>query len=463
MDSRSNSQITTIVVENTRQTIEITETEIENTHLPTQQLVTENPRPTNYSRNARRMVAFNAGKAALAVQVDVPSVSQTEPAPYVYVRRPLVETPPIDEPIVNFKEGMEWENTRLGAPECSAPLPVVPTLPHSIKDLYPPESLAQIERRAEEKGRREHSFLDPWTVSWRPCSTPRDRIITGLCRDDTVVDCGDHAHRFHTTQDGDEKVDPEPSLDSSGVPCWFRSLLEGEDRTIIESWTWSPTDAVCPTPYSRRMDLANMPEIIKKTWMVYLSHGVHAAYKAVSDKGPFIRAVQQIRSLDPRNPEIFREDLLAGAIERCDLCDRNPDVPVKTVPGLYYAPSGGGKTTAQRSQVFVGLDTDNLIRGSSFDVVVRPFLEMGLAVITSQHQLAISNPMPTLGIFSGEVVRKTLKGRPFTCEEHLIHTIERSNGKLLISWGAEYISHHIRHLQAVMEDLRVKTRVLDHG
>lgn len=90
-------------------------------------------------------------------------------------------------------------------------------------------------------------------------------------------------------------------------------------------------------------------------------------------------------------------------------------------PGFYYSPPGNGKSTSIDQRFFVGIDTDWLVRYSSFSKVVLPFLTKGIPVVTNQYSLCIGAQEKLVGSFNSKQLRTDEKGHVYTSYSEILN------------------------------------------
>lgn len=93
--------------------------------------------------------------------------------------------------------------------------------------------------------------------------------------------------------------------------------------------------------------------------------------------------------------------------------------PNSTFPGVYYAPPGNGKTTVMERGLFIGIDTDWLLRNSDFNNVIAPFLKFNLPIITNQYGLAVNAGQKFIGCYSPSLLRTDDSGQPYTTQDEV--------------------------------------------
>lgn len=139
-------------------------------------------------------------------------------------------------------------------------------------------------------------------------------------------------------------------------------------------------------------------------------HGLHSLLRARDDRNIILQMINDIRIGDP-----IKEKALSQAISKCHTCRTIGNRPIAVSPtGFYYSPPGNGKTTSQRNETFVGIDTDWLTKEDFFSNVCAPFLARGIPVLTNQYCLAIHCGEKLIGNFASNHLRVDIKGKPYT-------------------------------------------------
>lgn len=186
-------------------------------------------------------------------------------------------------------------------------------------------------------------------------------------------------------------------------------------------------------------------EVILPSTAVAADHGLHAILLAVPDGPRVLKTINSVRKLDPDH-DLVCPNQIAKAMETCPYCVGDTPKTGPTPTGVYYAPPGNGKTTCQDRHLFCGIDTDWLVKMSSFQHIIAPFLEMDLAVITNQYHLATNAGEKFIGLFSSHHLRKNLFGAPFTPESEIDHAIHTFSADLAILKAHGYLAENMLNL-----------------
>lgn len=144
-------------------------------------------------------------------------------------------------------------------------------------------------------------------------------------------------------------------------------------------------------------------DIILPNDSVLSDHGLHALLRVRNDRHEIFRMISSIRT--EVNPEgKLKPARLREFIERCEFCS-TPHAISTSYRGIYYSPPGNGKSTALEKEAFVGVDTDWLLKNSTYDKVIRPFIEKNIPVITNQYHLSTGSGTRFFGSFNPEQLR----------------------------------------------------------
>lgn len=139
-------------------------------------------------------------------------------------------------------------------------------------------------------------------------------------------------------------------------------------------------------------------------------HGLHALLRSRQDRFIILEMINSVRIDDP-----ITINQLTQAISTCTQCTQYSDFPVFPSPiGVYYSPPGNGKTTSQRNEFFVGIDTDWLTKEDFFDRECAPFLRINLPIVTNQYHLAQHAGQKFIGSFNVAHLRTDQHGNPYT-------------------------------------------------
>lgn len=157
-------------------------------------------------------------------------------------------------------------------------------------------------------------------------------------------------------------------------------------------------------------------------------HGLHALLRSRQDRFIILEVMNSVRIDDP-----ITINQLTDAISQCIQCTQYRNFPVSPSPvGVYYSPPGNGKTTSQRREFFVGIDTDWLTKEDFFDRECAPFLRMNLPIVTNQYHLAQHAGQKFIGTFNIAHLRTDQTGIPYTSELEINRATEFLSRDLFI-------------------------------
>lgn len=174
-------------------------------------------------------------------------------------------------------------------------------------------------------------------------------------------------------------------------------------------------------------------------------HGLHAVLLATHNGARILKTINRIRLLSPVQDPIEPQDI-AEAIRMCPRCTGDPPATGPTLPGVYYAPPGNGKTTCLNERHFCGVDTDWLVKMSDFQTVIAPFLQLDVAVITNQYHLATNAGEKFFGLFDAAHLRLDPTGKPFTPEHEIQYAVQTYGADLAILLEHNYLTNNLLSL-----------------
>nr|WPV71144.1 MAG: hypothetical protein [Ips partiti-like virus 1] len=177
-------------------------------------------------------------------------------------------------------------------------------------------------------------------------------------------------------------------------------------------------------------------------------HGLHALLRELSeqDGNMIIKFINTQRmKLDPGARMINSETLLERQ-EQCTYCKAKQKAGI-SVPGVYYAPPGGGKTTAQNEELLVGFDTDWIgvgLNWSDYGMI----LTKRIPIITNQPEIFIGCGVKIVGIVPPKI-RVGGDGLPLDNQQRLLTWAKtQSRNVTFIKVGKkEYFSDYVTELQ----------------
>lgn len=199
------------------------------------------------------------------------------------------------------------------------------------------------------------------------------------------------------------------------------------------------------------------------TYMILADHGFHNLIRSRPDRGQILYRMNKIRKLaKSKDRPILKTDVIS-AINKCDVCSTMPP-PTPSYPGIYYAPPGNGKSTAQERGVFIGMDTDWLIKNASYDTTFLPFVKMGIPIITNQYTVPTQSGQKLIGFFNPEFVRLGPNNQPWTTTKEMSLAIDFLRSDLIILFDQGYLSDHLvelYYLQYVYDSIRVFQELME--
>lgn len=173
-------------------------------------------------------------------------------------------------------------------------------------------------------------------------------------------------------------------------------------------------------------------------------HGLHALLDSVntSDRGEIIKFINISRTkLNPAARRI-NETTLRRRIRNCEQCKNRVYQPALAYPGIYYAPPGGGKTTAQNLELLTGFDTDWIgvgLNWTHYSII----LQKRIPIITNQPEIFIGSGVKIVGIVPKHI-RKGLDGKPLDDQQRILRwgKDQWRNTCLIKSGKGEYLADY---------------------
>lgn len=167
--------------------------------------------------------------------------------------------------------------------------------------------------------------------------------------------------------------------------------------------------------------------ILFDTSRIYQEHGFHTFITAVSEP---IRWINKINALRRKDRNFSKEDAITlretnKAINKCAKCaNKRTKNRALTIPGIYYAPPGNGKTTMCTREEFVGFDTDWTTSNIKWTDFTDIFFE-DIPILTNQYDAFQKSGMLTVGSFNNQHLRvNPATDEPWTTWEQI-----EQNGK----------------------------------
>lgn len=160
-------------------------------------------------------------------------------------------------------------------------------------------------------------------------------------------------------------------------------------------------------------------ENVLPSHLVEQDHGLHMLLRSCEQPRVMISIINEIRRR-PRDYTLITEEGVHNSIRNCNICQHTHHTPYPTPTGIYYAAPGNGKSTAIKENLFLGIDTDWLNRGSTFQVIMKPFLDRNIAILTNQYDLSAQTGERIFGIYNLSSVRINPDNqRPYTSIEEV--------------------------------------------
>lgn len=188
---------------------------------------------------------------------------------------------------------------------------------------------------------------------------------------------------------------------------------------------------------AREQNRVSVPEKQQKKLLDFphSEHGMHNLKWALSDAHfeEVWAFINRHRVLVGKPSDAISKTELAERMRKCNICTKIKSGIFKTPkishPGIYYAPPGLGKTTAMNRGLLIGLDTDWLGVGPTWEDYA-PILNLGIPIVTNQYNVFIGSGLKIIGVI-GDHIREDSEGNPFTTVAKL-QEFERYHSKDVI-------------------------------
>lgn len=148
-------------------------------------------------------------------------------------------------------------------------------------------------------------------------------------------------------------------------------------------------------------------------------HGLHSLMRLVGENESFtwIKWINKQRTKLDSRARLITKESLNERIKACEFC-KHPSTAGMSVPGIYYAPPGGGKTTAQNLELLIGFDTDWIGIGLNW-TDYGWILKKRVPIITNQPEIFIGSGVKIIGIVK-QRIRLGCDGKPLDSASRLM-------------------------------------------
>lgn len=185
-------------------------------------------------------------------------------------------------------------------------------------------------------------------------------------------------------------------------------------------------------------------DVIAPNEDIIRDHGFHNLLRVRKDRKYILKLINRIRS--PYTTKIHHKEI-QQAMEGCNECKYvNPD-STTTMPGIYYSPPGNGKTTAQKLDIFIGIDTDWLLKHSDFQHMCLPFLKLGIPILTNQYLISTDSPYKVFGAYSKNHLRYFINSnnckQPYTQPSEIYNAMLANHGDIVILYTSDYFTNRL--------------------
>lgn len=155
-------------------------------------------------------------------------------------------------------------------------------------------------------------------------------------------------------------------------------------------------------------------DLLTTTQEIESDHGFHAFIKSEDQTSRWLKFINMARSKATKDDgSRLTKTRVDAAMARCPRCIRRSGRRALSVPGIYYAPPGSGKTSAMNKEDFIGFDTDWLTSNLRWQDLVE-LLREEIPIITNQPGAFTGSGMLIVGVFNPNHVRNNQEGKPFT-------------------------------------------------
>lgn len=246
----------------------------------------------------------------------------------------------------------------------------------------------------------------------------------------------------------ESKLTAEAILKQSKPLLNIQSELSAPSQAIIneavQSLVVDPISLVHP-PKKAYLTSSSSQVVIQTADQCISDHGLHMALLASEVPKNVLNSINEIRL--SADGAYISPQKLAKAMLKCKLCLDLQVKPCFTSPGLFYAPPGSGKTTAITNRLFIGIDTDWLIAGSTFETIVAPFLRQNIPVLTNMHNVCSCSGEKMFGYYNVHNLRRDANGKYYTNPNELQRMPTVYQDDICLSHSDRgYFSHHILRL-----------------
>lgn len=219
-------------------------------------------------------------------------------------------------------------------------------------------------------------------------------------------------------------------------------LMKSGIKPIPPTIPISTTSAGYQTPPSTDVKtwfVSGKTDIIMENEDILDDHGFHALMRVRVDRTTVLKKINKIRR--PYSPNIT-PSMVHEAVKRCNKCKHSSPLATTTYPGIFYSPPGNGKSTTMKNEIFIGIDTDWLLKHSTYQEMCQPFVKLGIPILTNQYSIIIDTDRKMFGSFSVDHLR-TRNGIPYTPIEEIHKAMLISQGDLVILYNNGYLSRHL--------------------
>ncbi|APG78158.1 hypothetical protein [Hubei tetragnatha maxillosa virus 8] len=186
---------------------------------------------------------------------------------------------------------------------------------------------------------------------------------------------------------------------------------------------------------------------------VHNEHSFHNLYHALS-KADFLIVLKFMntwRTKIGRSSDKIDLTDIEASVMKCERCMEIKTRVKLTLPGVYYAPPGVGKTTAMESGQIVGVDTDWIGVGPTWRDYSTIF-KMKIPIVTNQYTAFVGCGYKVTGVVKSSI-RKDSEGKPFTTKQQLLKYAKSHpvDVHFIVSSEKKFFQDHVLRLQIIQQ------------
>lgn len=173
------------------------------------------------------------------------------------------------------------------------------------------------------------------------------------------------------------------------------------------------------------------------------------------DMGEILKFLNKERRHSNWKGEFLKENSIKDEINKCKHCTKDSTKPNTSIFGIYCAPPGAGKSTAMRSGLLIGFDTDWIGVGANWRHY-SPLLRRGIPIITNQTRLFQGSGIK-IQLILKKSIRRDAQGKPMGNYKSILYWAQNNKDdvSLLLLKEKEFVTHMIMRaqIQAHMQNI----------